>query len=93
MIPLAASSERIATEALRIAAVIDVARAWASPAGWTVDTVESAQDGIVVRAAGRLPVPSRQALRDALDRAGLENVDVRLVLTPEERIELDATGS
>lgn len=43
---------------------------------------------MLVRAAGALPSPPVGVLREQLDAAGLSRVDVRLVLTPEERTDL-----
>lgn len=88
-VPLAATSRRISRDVLRAEDVNEVAGAWARPTGWTITAVEPASDAMVVRAAGRLPAPPPEGLRAALDQAGLGEVDVRLVLTPQESIDLD----
>jgi hypothetical protein len=44
---------------------------------------------VVVRAFGPLPQPDPAALRSRLDAAGLDDVDVRLQLVFENRVELD----
>lgn len=87
-LPLSASSQRIATETLRDAQVTDVATAWAEARDWEVVGVENTPDGVEVRAIGPLPVPEAQTLRAALDRDGLEDLDVQVELVPVERTDL-----
>lgn len=89
-VPLAASSAKLTRDAMRVRDVTRVAQAWAEPAGWRIDVVDTTNDGVVVRAAGAAPAPDAEALRRDLDEAGLDDVSVRLVLTPEATIELDA---
>jgi hypothetical protein len=89
-VPLVATSGRIAQATLTASSVSDVANAWAQPAGWTIERVDLHLSETVVRAAGPLPAPDPDQLRRDLDAAGLEGVDVRLVLRPEETIELTA---
>lgn len=89
IVPLAATSRRISRDVLRAEDVNTAANAWAEPAGWTIVAVEPTSGAMRVRAAGPLPSPPPEGLRTALDRAGLGEVDVRLVLTPEESIDLD----
>jgi uncharacterized hydrophobic protein (TIGR00271 family) len=90
-VPLAGSTARIVDERLRVADVEGVATAWAAPAGWEVVSVEPRQGAIVVRAVGELPSPEPQALRGALDGAGLAGVDVCLELIPQATVELPAS--
>jgi uncharacterized hydrophobic protein (TIGR00271 family) len=90
IVPLSASSGRIARYAFRVSDVTAAAQSWADPAGWRIVSVDVANDAVVVHAAGGLPVPEPRALRAALDDAGLGEVDVRLILTPEDRVELPA---
>ena len=52
------------------------------------DVSDTLPGAIVVHAVGPLPAPSVGALRRKLDEAGLEGVDVRLVITPETTVEL-----
>ncbi len=92
VVPLAASSEKITSEALNVSAVTDIARVWAEPSGWRIVDVEAAPDGIVVHAAGGPPAPAASRLRKALNDAGRGQLDVRLVLTPEQRIDLPAAS-
>lgn len=87
-VPLAASSTRIATESHTTSQVTAVAQTWARAADWALESVEHSGESVVVRAAGGLPAPQPVELRRALDEAGLTNVDVELVLTPEDRIDL-----
>jgi hypothetical protein len=55
---------------------------------WRVDTVEPTGGRIDVHVAGPLPAPATDPLRTQLDRAGLENVKVRVVLVPEYTVDL-----
>lgn len=89
-VPLLASSGRIAQITLTADTVSEVAEAWAQPAGWTIERVDQHLSEMVVRAAGPLPAPDPDQLRRDLDAAGLQDVDVRLVLRPEETVELTA---
>jgi uncharacterized membrane protein len=90
-IPLAASTARISSEALVTIDVTDVAEEWAGAAGWEVLSVAVDQDSVVVRADGPLPPPDPKELRAMLDRAGREDVDVRVELQPEYRVDLPGT--
>ena len=87
-VPLVGSSGRIAQTTLRVNHVSEVSREWAQPAGWTIERVDQHLSELVVRAAGPLPAPDPRKLRRDLDAAGLRDVDVRLVLRPEETVEL-----
>lgn len=88
-VPLAATSRRITLETQNAADVNRVASQWARASGWTVVAVDPEQGKMLVRASGKLPVPPSGDLRTALDAAGLGDIDVSLVLTPAERVELD----
>ena len=88
-VPLVGSSGRIAQVTHTANRVSSVADAWARPAGWTIDSVDPHLSDVVVVAAGPLPAPDSAQLRRDLDAAGLDNVDVRLVLRPEETVELN----
>ena len=87
-VPLLGSSGRIAQTAHTANRVSEVAEAWAQPAGWTIERVDQHLSELVVRTAGALPAPDPGQLRRDLDAAGLEDVDVRLVLRPEATVEL-----
>lgn len=92
-VPLAGSTARIVDERLSVSEVGDVAAPWAAAGDWEVVSVEPRQGVIVVRAVGELPAPAPERLRTALDDAGLEDVDVRLELVPEARVDLPAGGA
>ena len=87
-VPLAATSRTITGEALDASNVRTVATRWAQQSGWRVDTVEPTGGRIDVHAAGPLPAPATEPLRRELDDAGLENVEVRVVLVPEYTVDL-----
>jgi uncharacterized hydrophobic protein (TIGR00271 family) len=87
-IPLAATSAVVTRTTLREQDVTTVADAWAEAAGWEVTSVTTAADAVVIEASGADDPPDGDALRTALDDAGLGDVTVRLELTPETRVEL-----
>jgi len=87
-IPLAATSRQFTTESLRRSDVAAVAREWVAGPGWQLLTVENTQEGVAVRATGPLPIPDPATFRAALDRRGLEDVDVRLELSPSTLVDL-----
>ncbi len=90
-VPLAATTVRVTSDSVRRAEVADVARGWAEPEGWQIAAVDASEGAMVVRAVGPLPSPDPDALRTALDDAGLAGVSIRLELVPEERVELPGT--
>jgi uncharacterized hydrophobic protein (TIGR00271 family) len=92
-VPLAGSTARIVDERLTTASVTDVASAWAEDAGWEVVSVSARPGGIVVRALGPTPEPEPARLRALLDSKGLTDVDVRLQLVVENRVDLEAEES
>jgi uncharacterized hydrophobic protein (TIGR00271 family) len=87
-LPLSVTSQRVAEQALTRSEVADVARSWASDRGWEVLAVDTDDAGTLVRTAGPLPIPEPASFRAALDEGGLEALDVRLELTPSERVDL-----
>jgi len=87
-LPLGASTSRSISDSLRRSKVTAVAEDWAKPRNWEIVDVDTAEDGIVVRAVGPLPAPDPKALRSALDAKGLRSADVRLELLPLDRIDL-----
>jgi uncharacterized hydrophobic protein (TIGR00271 family) len=91
-IPLAGSTAHIVNERLTTASVNDVVTPWADEARWDVVSVEPRQGVFVIRALGPTPAPDPDALRAALDEAGLDDVDVELQLVPEARFELEGSG-
>ncbi len=87
-IPLAATSRTIASQTIDASNVRTVATEWATPAGWTIESVVPNGNGYTVNAAGPPPAPSASALRKDLDAAGLASVTVQLVLVPQYTIDL-----
>ena len=87
-VPLAATSRTIASQTIDASSVQTVATKWATPSGWTIQSVDPSSNGFTVHAAGPPPAPSASALRADLDAAGLENVAVQLELVPQYTIDL-----
>ena len=90
-VPLGVSTKDSVADSLHRSDVTTVAKAWAKPAGWEVVTVDTDENGVVVRAIGPLPAPDPKALRRALDDKGLRSTAVRLELLPLQRIDLPAS--
>ena len=89
-LPLAAATRQTISESVRRSDVTTVAKQWVKSRDWQVVNVDTAENGIVVRAIGPLPEPDPEALRAELDAKGLRGVDVRLELLPLDRIDLPA---
>ena len=87
-LPLGASTKQSISDSLRRSDVTTVAQEWAKPRHWEIVNVDTAEQGIVVRAIGPLPAPDPKALRAALDAKGLRSADVRLELLPLDRVDL-----
>jgi hypothetical protein len=68
--------------------VTDLAREWATGAGWDIASVVDRPDGILVRATGPLPEPETDSLRIALADAGLSDADVAIELIPSHTVAL-----
>ncbi|MBC7442789.1 MAG: DUF389 domain-containing protein [Ramlibacter sp.] len=64
------------------ASVQVVTEAWARAAGWDLASVTTAQDTVVVRVEGALPVPDTDRLKELLGAAGIDPALVRVVLIP-----------
>ena len=92
VVPLASTSALLTREARTTSQVTEVAREWAESSGWRLDAVEHSGGAVVVRVAGAQPVPAPDNLRRALDDAGLATVDVRLILVPEDRVDLPGSS-
>jgi uncharacterized hydrophobic protein (TIGR00271 family) len=87
-IPLAATSRTITRDAIDASRVQTVATQWATPAGWTINSVDPGSDGLTIHAVGPPPAPSASTLRNELDAAGLDHVQVKLELVPQYTIDL-----
>jgi uncharacterized hydrophobic protein (TIGR00271 family) len=90
-VPLSATSTVVAQRTLAEQRVASLADDWADAAGWEVVDVSTKHDAVVVRALGDGTQPDPAVLRAALDRDGLDGVDVRLELIPETTVELSGS--
>ena len=82
IVPLTISSNRIDQTTIRQSDVQAVAQHWASGASWSVTGVTATGDQVLIQATGPNPAPSLAALRQDLDAAGLNGLDVRVSLVP-----------
>jgi uncharacterized hydrophobic protein (TIGR00271 family) len=87
-VPLGASTKQSISDSLHRSDVTTVAQAWAKASHWEIVNVDTAANGVVIRAIGPLPEPDPRAFRAALDRNGLRSVGVRLELLPLQRVDL-----
>ena len=83
IVPLTISSNRIDKTTIRQTDVQAVAEHWASGAGWSVTGVNATGDQVLIQATGPNPAPGLAALRQELDAAGLNGLDVRVSLVPD----------
>jgi uncharacterized hydrophobic protein (TIGR00271 family) len=88
VVPLAASTAVIATDAQDVYRITGVAEQWAEAGRWSVVSVDRSDDAIVVRAIGAGEPPDPAQLRRDLDDAGYDGRSLDLHLIPETRIEL-----
>jgi uncharacterized membrane protein len=82
IVPLQINSDRIDKTSVRQSEVQAVAERWANVAGWSVTGVTATGDQVLIEATGPNPAPGLTLLRNALDAAGLNGLDVRVSLTP-----------
>ena len=82
IVPLTISSNRIDQTTIRQNDVQAVAEHRASGASWSVTGVTATGDQVLIQATGPNPAPSLAALRQDLDAAGLNGLDVRVSLVP-----------
>ena len=82
IVPLTISSNRIDKTTIRQTDVQAVAEHWASGAGWSVTGVTATGDQVLIQATGPNPAPGLAALRQDLNAAGLNGLDVRVSLVP-----------
>jgi len=77
IVPLWANSVHVDRSNIRLTGVQAVANQWAESAGWSVLSVSTRNDQVLVDATGPPPAPPLASLRQDLDDAGLGHVDVR----------------
>ena len=82
IVPLRINSERIDKTTVRESEVQAVAGHWADDAGWSVEGVTATGDQVLIQATGPNPAPSLALLRQDLNAAGLNGLDVRVNLVP-----------
>jgi uncharacterized membrane protein len=82
IVPLTISSNRIDQTTIRQTDVQAVAEHWASGAGWSVTGVNATGDQVLIQATGPNPAPSLATLRQDLNTAGLNGLNVRVSLVP-----------
>jgi uncharacterized hydrophobic protein (TIGR00271 family) len=82
IVPLQINSDRIDKTSVRQSEVQAVAERWANGAGWSVTGVTATGDQVFIEATGPNPAPGLTLLRNALDAAGLNGLNVRVSLTP-----------
>jgi uncharacterized hydrophobic protein (TIGR00271 family) len=79
-IPLCIGSYQVIHAERVISTARPVVEQWAEAQGWAVATVGFTQGQLQIEAIGPPPSPDAGQLRDALDAAGLEDVEARLSL-------------
>ena len=84
LVPLAVNSSRTDRTEVRETDIQAVAQHWAHAADWTILAVTLRGEEAFIQATGPGPAPSPADLRDDLDAAGLNDVDVRLNLATLE---------
>ena len=82
LVPLSINSNRVDKTMVRQSEVQAVADRWANDAGWSVLAVIATDDRVLVDVTGPDPVPGLAVLRQQLDAAGLNGLDVRVSLVP-----------
>jgi hypothetical protein len=82
LVPLSMNSNRVDKTMVRQSEVQAVADRWANDAGWSVLAVIATDDRVLVDVTGPDPVPGLAVLRQQLDAAGLNGLDVRVSLVP-----------
>lgn len=87
-IPLTISSISSSRNALRESSVRSVAETWTKAGGWVLLQVNTTHDGVVVRAAGPLPLPDAESLKKLLIDAGIDPSNIDLELVPSYKVKL-----
>jgi uncharacterized hydrophobic protein (TIGR00271 family) len=81
LVPLWINSDRVNKTTILQSEVEAVAEHWANDAGWSVVTVSTANDQVLVSTTGPAPAPDLAVLHQDLDAAGLGGLDVRVSQT------------
>jgi uncharacterized hydrophobic protein (TIGR00271 family) len=82
IVPLWINSDQIDKTSVRQSEVQAVADRWANDAGWSVAGVTATGDQVLIEATGPNPAPGLTRLRQDLNSAGLDGLDVRVNLVP-----------
>lgn len=85
-VPLTLTSIQVATDRVREGNVRDATTTWAKSVGWHVVTVETRDDGVVVKLEGPEPIPATAGLRAALVAGDVDPSDVEAELVPVQRV-------
>ncbi|MEZ5205281.1 MAG: DUF389 domain-containing protein [Acidimicrobiales bacterium] len=92
-VPLGLTSTKIARTRSSEAEVSSLATDWGERHGWSVVSVSTRPDGILVRATGPLPEPETASLKAALAAQGLGDDVITLELIPTTSVEVGAERS
>ena len=87
-VPLTLVSVHINTIRTTENQVSNVASAWAAAHGWTIVSVATQPDGVLVRATGPLPEPETGSLQTALAQTGLGDTAVAVELIPSDTVQI-----
>ena len=92
-VPLAFGSATIAHDELIALQAQPIAEQWATDTGWEAESVDAANDVIVVSAVGRPPEPDAAVLRQRLSAAGLADADLVVELVQGGKRMCPANGT
>jgi uncharacterized membrane protein len=79
-VPLGVGSSVVVQQEAVLTRASPIATAWADAQGWQVSEISVRQGVLRIVALGPPPAIQEDGLRDALDRAGLADVDARVTL-------------
>jgi len=88
-IPLGVATVKLTRESTQASAVAGVANDWVEGTDWTIIDVRRSDEGLELFATGPEPAPPPSLLRQGLDEAGFEGLDVQLHLIPELLLEVE----
>lgn len=89
-VPLGLTSARIASTRSTEDQVSTLAGRWGDRTGWTIVSITTRPDGLLVRATGPLPEPQTASLEAALAAEGLGTTRITLELIPTTSVEVGA---